>query len=145
MPAVKRTLFRFRSKDAVSAGDAHVTKDGGAEHRTGVEIPEISLTVDSPDASERDEEGNDGPSLPKLWVGLAAASLGGLAAAAYKLLRYRKAVKEAKKDEPWRHDEEERWSPIETGTASLVGLLFIIVVNAVGKRFERDYPVEYSE
>lgn len=136
MVEVKRMLFRFRSKGT------DVVEDQRAAFERSVEIPELSLTFDSQDEEDPDTE-DTGPRLPKLWVGVAVASLCALGVAGYKLLAYRRAAKEAKRDEPWRQEDDEQWSHIETGTASLVGLLFIIVVSAVGKRFERDYPVEY--
>ena len=137
MAAVKRTLSRFRrgSDDEEKRDDEsprispedfdRVSAIDGVEEREGID----------PDETDAD----DGPGRPTVWIGLAVASLGGLGAAVNKNVQHRKAVKEAKKEEPWRVEEEETSPhPDDTGTASLVGFVFVAIVNALGKRFERD-------
>lgn len=118
MAAVKRTLFTIRLGD-----------DSEDDHPEGDEPTSISVD---------EESGDDGVGRPYAWVGLGVASLGGLAAAAYKLVQYRKAASEVEPDEPWRVEEESTRLPDDAGTASLVGLVFVAGLTALGKRLERD-------
>jgi hypothetical protein len=122
MAAVKRTLFKFRlGDDAETETDTPTTDDSAS-------IP-------------LDEETEARSGLPYAWLGLGAVSLGGLAASGYKLVQYRKSAKEAaaaRNEEPWRVEAEESRLPDDAGTASLVGLVFVGGLAAVGKRLERD-------
>ncbi|SDM20959.1 hypothetical protein SAMN04487949_1284 [Halogranum gelatinilyticum] len=120
MAAVKRTLFKFRlGDDAEPETDTPTTDDS------------------APLSFEEETEARQGP--PYAWLGLGAVSLAGLAASGYKLVQYWKSAKEtARTEEPWRVDAAESRVPDDAGTASLVGLLFVGGLAAVGKRLERD-------
>lgn len=117
MAAVKRTLFRFRLGD----------EDDGDE---GDDEP-VSIAVDEDGESE-------GTTLPVLWIGLAVASIAGLAASGYKLLQHWRSGREAQTEEPWRVEADTSRLPDDSGTASLVGLGFVAGVSALGRRLERD-------
>lgn len=151
MAAIKRTLSRFRrgSDDEepeivvdgpgdIEAVDERESVERFDEAETTTELGDQTVDVDETDVGETDE---DGPGRPTVWIGLAVASLGGLGAAVYKLFKHRKAAKAAKaaaKEEPWRVEDEPTETPDGTGTASLVGFVFVTVASALGKRFDRD-------
>ncbi|SEO97280.1 hypothetical protein SAMN04487948_10984 [Halogranum amylolyticum] len=135
MAAVKRTLFRFRRG---SDDEKEYESDAAATVVVDAPTDVAERSFDEGGGTDEADETDDGPGRPTAWIGLAVASLGGFAAAVYKILQHRKAAKEAAKEEPWRVEEESSRLPDDAGTASLVGFVFLAVVNAVGKRFERD-------
>ena len=146
MAAIKRTLSRFRRGSDDEEPEIVVDGPSDAEEvdeRESVErFDEAETTTELGDRTvDVDETDEDGPGRPTVWIGLAVASLGGLGAAVYKLFQHRKAAKAAKaaaKEEPWRVEDEPTETPDGTGTASLVGFVFVTVASALGKRFERD-------
>ncbi|SFL10047.1 hypothetical protein SAMN04487950_2448 [Halogranum rubrum] len=138
MAAIKRRFSRLRGG---SDDDESEPLDGA----TDTELSQFEeVTAEEFESGEAfdESEPDDSPGRPYVWLGLAVGSLAGLGASVYKLYQHRKAAKaaeEAARDEPWRVEEKASRIPDDAGTASLVGLVFLAVLNTLGERFERDH------